>query len=74
MINEPDEDQAIESVVVRMMERFPSTSRDRVHAVVDEEHHRYDGRPVRDFVPVLVERAARHRLEEDGSGTDAPAA
>jgi hypothetical protein len=37
-------------------------------AVVDEEFTRavrqYDGAPVRDYVPVLAERAVRQRLQE----------
>jgi hypothetical protein len=67
MTTEADEQQAVEHVVARLLERFPSLTEDHVHAIVDEEHHRFDGRPVRSFVPVLVERAAKKRL-----GTEAP--
>ncbi|WP_400995097.1 three-helix bundle dimerization domain-containing protein [Agromyces sp. GXQ0307] len=67
MTTEADEQQAVEHVVTRLLERFPSLAEDHIHAIVDEEHHRFDGRPVRDFVPVLVERAARQRL-----ATEAP--
>jgi len=65
MTIEADEQQAVTHVVARLLERFPSLTEDHIHAIVDEEHHRFDGRPVRDFVPVLVERAARKRLSTE---------
>ncbi|WP_344376446.1 three-helix bundle dimerization domain-containing protein [Agromyces tropicus] len=70
MTSEADEQQAVEHVVDRLRERFPSVVDDRIRAVVDEEHHRFDGRPVRDFVPVLVERAARKRLDAEAEHVD----
>jgi hypothetical protein len=70
MTRSPDEQQAIEDVVTRLIERFPGSDAQRVQAVVVEEHHRLEGRPIRDFVPVLVERAARQRLA--GESTEAP--
>ncbi|WP_229276279.1 three-helix bundle dimerization domain-containing protein [Agromyces kandeliae] len=70
MTTEADEQQAVEHVVSRLLERFPSLSEDHVHAIVDEEHHRFDGRPVRDFVPVLVEREARKRLKAEAKSVD----
>ena len=69
MTTEPDEQQAMEHVAARLMERYPEVTRERVDAVVDEEHHRYDGRPVRDFVPVLVERAAKDRLGQEATAS-----
>jgi len=36
--------------------------------VVHHNHARFDGRPVRDFVPLFVERGARQELAQlDGS-------
>jgi hypothetical protein len=70
MISSSGEQQAIEDVVTRLIERFPGSDAERVHAVVVEEHHRLEGRPIRDFVPVLVERAARKRLA--GESAEAP--
>ncbi|WP_395245319.1 three-helix bundle dimerization domain-containing protein [Agromyces sp. MMS24-K17] len=60
------EDELVEQVVDRVAERFPGASRDEVEHVVDEERHRLDGNPIRDFVPVLVEHEARDRLREEG--------
>jgi hypothetical protein len=30
-------------------------------------HHRFDGRPIRDFVPILVERIAKEDLRRSAS-------
>ena len=79
MTTGPDEQQAMEHVAARLMEQYPDATRERVDEVVDEEHQRYDGRPVRDLVPVLVERAAQDRLGKEttaaprGRGADATA-
>ena len=51
----------MEEVVERLSERFPDVSREVVEAAVRVEHEGLDG-PVRDYVPVLVEHAARDRL------------
>ena len=48
-------------VVERLSQRFPDVSREVVEAAVRVEHEGLDG-PVRDYVPVLVEHAARDRL------------
>jgi len=67
MTTEPDEEQAMEQVAARLMERYPDATREQIDAIVDEEHQLYDGRPVRDVVPVLVERAASHRLAQEAT-------
>ncbi len=61
-----EEDLLVAQVVDRLSEHFPDTSRLRIAEVVDDEHHRLDGNPIRDFIPVLVEHAARVRLRADG--------
>ena len=37
-------------------------SPEEVDEVVATYHHGFDGRPIRDFVPILVERKERDRL------------
>ncbi|MFC0451224.1 three-helix bundle dimerization domain-containing protein [Rhodococcus jostii] len=37
----------------------------RINQAIDTAHRRFDGRPVRDFVPLLVERAAIRSLTVD---------
>lgn len=56
-----DERQAVEQVAVRLSARFHDLSAALVRSTVRDEHAKLDGR-VRDYVPVLVERAARQRL------------
>jgi hypothetical protein len=54
---------AINAVNERLGRSFAdSYSRSTVSDTVDQVLHRFDGRPIRDFVPVLVERYAREEL------------
>jgi hypothetical protein len=57
------ERQALHHVTDRLSRSFADrVSPTRVSATVDAIHHRFDGRPIREFVPVLVERMARDEL------------
>jgi hypothetical protein len=62
------EDQAIAKVVDRLADRFPALGRGRVEQVVAETRSLLDGNPIRDYVPVLVERTARDRLRRIEAG------
>lgn len=57
-----DEEHAIDEVIDRLAERFPTIDRSHVAEIVHEEAHKLDGGRVRDFVPVLVEHASHERL------------
>ena len=46
----------------RLQAKFPDARPDVVDAMVAALHHEFDGDPIRDFVPVLVEREAVARL------------
>lgn len=63
--NELDEAKAVGEVVDRLAERFPDIDRARIAEVVESEHRSLDGKPVRDYVPVLVEHGARERLRNE---------
>ena len=52
----------IVEVTRRLTTRFPDLPVETVQAAVDEARRRFDGAPIRDFVPVFVERAARDAL------------
>jgi hypothetical protein len=57
------ERHALEQVTDRLSQSFadrcsPAQVGETVHSI----HHRFDGRPIREFVPVLVERIARDEL------------
>jgi hypothetical protein len=57
----------IQQLVDRLKQKYPSVSPDTVATIVHHNHARFDGRPVRDFVPLFVERGSRRELAELGS-------
>jgi len=57
-----DETVAIAKVIDRVNQRFPDLPQRSVESVVWAEYQLFNGHPVRDFVPILVERAAKARL------------
>ena len=62
-----DEAHAIDEVIDRLAERFPTLERTHVEEIVTDEWHRLDEGRVRDFVPVLVEHEARERLRREAA-------
>ena len=63
-MNPQEEAQAIEEIAMRLQERFPDTDPMTVSRTVSDVHHDFDGRPIRDFVPLLVERGAVELLRQ----------
>ncbi|MFM9700882.1 three-helix bundle dimerization domain-containing protein [Streptomyces europaeiscabiei] len=62
------EDDAIRGVVERLTNVFSAThSPAEVQSAVAKAHASFTDRPVREFVPVLVERKARALLSESSS-------
>jgi hypothetical protein len=55
---------AIEYLVERLKQKYPDVSPDMVATIVHINHARFDGRPVRDFVPLFVERGANQELAQ----------
>ncbi|GAA1824294.1 three-helix bundle dimerization domain-containing protein [Agromyces salentinus] len=55
--------RSVGEVVDRLAVKYPSVDRAEIARIVDEEHHEFDGRNVRDFVPVLVEKSAKKRVK-----------
>jgi hypothetical protein len=58
------EQTIIDQLVLRLMGRYPTISESTVSTVVRDVYSRYDGRPLRDFVPLFVERHAKSELEK----------
>jgi hypothetical protein len=50
------EQALLDELVERMRTKYPAVPPDTVESVVHDIHARFDGRPVRDFVPLFVER------------------
>jgi hypothetical protein len=60
-MNQASEAAAIAEVEERLADRFPEVSPEVVEAAVRAAHAEVQG-PIRDFVPLLVEHAARDHL------------
>jgi hypothetical protein len=60
-MSQQDEHRAVDEVVRRLAARFPDLPPGRIRATVDAVHARLTG-PVRDYVPLLVERECRDIL------------
>jgi hypothetical protein len=56
------EAESMSRVVTRLRQQFPELSADAVEQAVYGRYDEFDGRPIRDFVPILVERSARQDL------------
>ncbi|NGP07370.1 hypothetical protein G6038_18175 [Rhodococcus sp. 14C212] len=65
-----DEERHIDEVRRRLRTRFPQADPGSIDEAIASAHHRLDGRPIRAFVPVLVERAALNALR--GTHSDTP--
>jgi hypothetical protein len=63
---ELSEQTIIDQVVDRLTSRYPTIEAATVSSVVRDVHARYNGRPLRDFVPLFVERNATRELKRLG--------
>ncbi|MRG60167.1 hypothetical protein GE115_09845 [Agromyces sp. CFH 90414] len=60
---EDSEQRSVDEVIGRLSEKYPDIDPALIQGIVAEEHEAFDGRPVRDFVPVLVEKKAKQRVK-----------
>jgi hypothetical protein len=58
-----NERQNIDVVRIRLIQRFPNLEPEVVEDLIESTLHRFDDCRIRDFVPLLVERAATRTLE-----------
>lgn len=58
-----DHESYVEEIVERLEERFPRRPAGEVRQAVSEAVRRFERARVKDFIPVLVEREAKARLE-----------
>lgn len=58
------EDKALRELTDRLVDDYSDThTAERVREAIDAALGRFQGRSIRDFVPILVERSARHELD-----------
>ncbi|AYE98680.1 hypothetical protein C0J29_08725 [Mycobacterium paragordonae] len=58
------EQTRIAEIERRLMEQFPGISIEVLDAAVREHHSRFQASPIRDFIPLLVEKRVRQELAE----------
>lgn len=63
-----DEDQEISAVLERLRQRFTEVDPGAIEATLHTVHQRFEGNPIRDYVPLLVERAATRELNRGTAG------
>lgn len=63
MATDIDIDEIHAQVTAKLRQKFPDVPADEVDAAVRAELDELVGRPVRDYIQVLAERAARKRLK-----------
>jgi hypothetical protein len=62
MISNEEEHVLIKQIIDRLIARHPGAPENSVTDVVHGAYRRLDGKPIRDFVPLLVERRAHEEL------------
>jgi hypothetical protein len=61
-VSDSSERTVIDRMVDRLAKRYPSVPGEKVADVVNDCYSRFEGRPIRDYVPLFVERGARAQL------------
>ena len=60
-----EEDLAVEHAAERLAERYQEVPRQRIDELVERHYEQFDGAPVRDFVPVLIEHDVKQVLKAE---------
>ncbi|MGC5224481.1 three-helix bundle dimerization domain-containing protein [Micromonospora sp. DT81.3] len=61
-MDSPHQDKEIAAIIARLEKQFPNVPPPEVEAVILEAHDAFYDHPIKNHVPVLVERHARERL------------
>ena len=64
MTTDMDDREIIDQVAAKLREKYPELSAAEVQSAVEQEFGQLAGRPVRDYLSVLTERAAKKRLKK----------
>ena len=63
-----EETRHVAALVERLKNKFPEVAPRTIEETVSSVHRQLDDAPIRDFVPVLVEREARNALKARRAG------
>jgi hypothetical protein len=58
------EQQIIDQLLQRLAGTYADVEHAEVARLVNEEYSRFEGRPIRDYIPLFVERHAADRLSK----------
>jgi hypothetical protein len=61
-MTELSEEQVIDKLADKLVHIYPTVEPNRISRVVRPEYARFRGGPVRDFIPLLVERHAKEEI------------
>lgn len=61
---EKGEQRSVDEVIDRLAVKYPAVDRLEIARIVAREHEAFEGLPIRDFVPVLVEKSAKKRVKK----------
>lgn len=70
-MSEIAEQTALAQIKQRLVQEFPGAAPADVEAAVTQAHARFANRPIRDFIPLFVEKHARHSLAQHRVATSA---
>jgi hypothetical protein len=59
---ELNEQQIIDHMTTRLSTKYPTVPTDDVSRLIKEEYARFDDRPLREYLPLFVERHAKTEL------------
>ena len=65
---ETSEQRVVDQIAERLCDVYRDVPRDRVVRLVHEQQARFDGRPIRDFISLFVERNAKVELAKMATG------
>jgi hypothetical protein len=61
---EVSDEDTIEQVIARLETKYPDTPRADIESATRAEFEQLAGRPVKDYLAILVERATKKRLKK----------
>jgi len=60
----PSEQQIIDELASRLMDAYAQVEPTKILSIVSREYARFAGSPIRDFIPLFVERNAKTALSK----------